>query len=131
MEKRTAEIIMTLKGHHEFGEFDTRTELLAAYMSDRCDCPINIYTDERLFNITKEAVKDYMAGCTGPGQIRVFLYDYFEAHKWYKTELEWWLSALSMVQVRESNGDDTYRYVNGFNDENTTFVKRNEYHKEK
>ena len=129
MEKRTAEIIMTLKSNHEFGAFDTYKELLAAYMSDRCDCPISYYSDEHLFGIVKEAVKDYMSGCTGPGQIRVFLYDYFEAHKWHESELEQWLVALSMVQVRESNGDGTYRYINGFNDENTAFVKKSEYEK--
>ena len=124
MEKRTSEIIMTLKGHHEFGERDTHKQLLAAYMSDRCDYPEKQYTDDMLFGIVKEAVKDYMSGLTNPGQIRVFLYDYFEAHKWYEDELSQWLSALSLVQVREKTGDDEYRYVNGFDDENTAFVKK-------
>lgn len=122
MEKRTSEIIMTLKGNHEFGERDTYKQLLAAYMSDRCDYPEDQYTDEMLFGIVKETVKDYLSGCSGPGYIRAFLDNYFEAHKWHEDELSQWLSALAQVQVREKNGDGTYRYINGFDDENTSNV---------
>lgn len=122
MEKRTAEIVMVLKGHHEYGELDTYRDHLTAYMSDRCDYPADKYTDEMLFGIVQEAVKDYMSGCTGPAQIRCFLYSYFEAHKWHDSELTQWLAALSQVQVKEKNADGTWRYINGFTEENTAFV---------
>lgn len=122
MEKRTAEIIMVLKGNHDLGERDTLKQYLAAYMSDRCDYPENEYTDDMLFGITREAVIDFIRGCYSDGQRAVFLYDYFEAKKWHEDETSCWLSALSQVQVREKLNDGTYSFINGFTEENTTFV---------
>lgn len=121
MEKRTAEIIMVLKGNHDLGEFDTLKQALAGYMSDRCDYPADEYSDEMLFGIVREAVMDYLYTCVDGGQKRAFMYHYFDAHKWHD-DLECWLAALQMVQVREKNKDGSYTYINGFTEENTAFV---------
>ena len=118
MEKRTAEIIMVLKGNHNLGEHDTLKQYLIAYMSNRCYCSKDVYTDELLYSVVKEAIKDTMSHLSSPGQIRAFLYSYFEARMSHD-ELDSWLVALQLMQVRE-NGE----YINGFTEENTKLVRK-------
>jgi len=79
MEKRTANIIMVCKGHHNFGDDLTLKQAVAHYMSKTCACPVEHYTDRALRAIVWEAFMDFMDTCTSP---RGFLYHIKEARYW-------------------------------------------------
>ena len=121
MNKRTLEIISVLKGHHKYETDGTQRSLLVAYMSDVCDCPADVYTDELVLSIMRECVMDYLRTSEQP---HMFMFDMFEAHRYYSRQDEFkqnsnlllsvcLMSALSLVQVA-SDG----KCINGF-DENS------------
>lgn len=116
MEKRTANIIMVCKGHHNFGQDLTLKQAVAHYMSKTCDCPLEVYTDKALRGIVFEAFMDYMSSCTYPREI---LYHIKEARYWCDWSLKEDVDDITAIligfqlcQVRDGNG-----YVNGFTDE--------------
>lgn len=128
MEKRTAEIIMVCKGQHDFGESPTLKQAVIAYMSDRCICPEEAYTDERINEIIWTAALDYLDSMkdTPPS---VFLREAKRAMDLHNNPLvkninridvyEAMCIAFMLAQVME---DD--RYIDGFTEENTQRVHR-------
>ena len=116
MEKRTANIIMVCKGHHNFGKDLTLKQAVAHYMSKTCACPIEAYDERTLRSIVWEAFMDFMSTCTSP---RGFLYHIKEACYWCDwtpreggDDITAILIAFMLCEVRDDNG-----YVNGFTDE--------------
>lgn len=116
MDKRTSNIIMVCKGHHNFGDDLTLKQVVAHYMSKTCDCPVETYTDRVLRSIVWEAFMDFMNTCTSP---RGFLYKIKEALYWCDwtpreniDDITAVLIAFQLCRVRDDNG-----YVNGFTDE--------------
>lgn len=137
MEKRTAEVIMVLKGNHDLrdeapeGITDLGAYLhdLALYLSDDCDCPFSHYEShpDVLDRVVRAAVLDYITSCDN---VRGFLWTYFEAQRLYGTDVyplrvaeyndtQCWCSALAGVSVRDGG-----KYVNGFSEENAVDYKR-------
>lgn len=116
MDKRTANIILACKGHHNFGDDLTLKQAVAHYMSKTCACPVEHYTDRVLRGIVWEAFMDFMNTCDNP---REFLYDIKEARYWCDwspredvDDITAILIAFQLCQVRDDNG-----YVNGFTEE--------------
>ena len=123
MKKRTAEIIMVCKGQHDFGKFSTLKQAVIAYMSDRCICPVEAYTDENLRDIIYEAFMDYLSSCNN---LRAFFYHLKEARYWCDwrpregvDDITAVLIAFQLCCVRDDTG-----YINGFTEENTQRVLR-------
>lgn len=137
MEKRTAEIIMVLKGNHNLREeapedvknLGTYLHDLALYLSDDCWCPFSYCVEhpDCLDSIVQSAVLDYISSCENP---RGFLWHYFDVKRLFGTDIlpireavyndtQCWCAALVAVSVR--NGD---KYINGFTEENTVSYKR-------
>lgn len=111
MDKRTVEIIMMLKGHSKVKPAQTLKESFIRHLSYLYDCPEKYYTDDKLWSVIREAVQDTLSSCSNPGQIKAFMFDYFEARKWNE-ELEAFISALRLIQVREKG-----EFINGFTKE--------------
>lgn len=126
MQKRTAEIIMVCKGNHNFGDFPTLKHAVVAYMSDRCACPVDRYTDHMINSIIWEAALDYIDSFkehlpssflreihrvmdlhNNPLATRINRVDMYEAT----------CIAFQLAQVKNNTG-----YINGFTEENTKFV---------
>jgi len=125
MEKRTAEIIMCLKGNFSpymrkpvsLGQY---YDTVAWYMADRCDTDPKIYTKSDIFRIIREAVKDYISTCDNPAAL---LNDYFSICDFdggIYDECQSWCVALSEVRVWKGE-----EYVNGFDEQLVRFVNPN------
>ena len=116
MDKRTAEIIMVIKGNHNYPTTN-RYEAVKQYMADKCECPLEAYTDYEMFRIIGETARDYNSTANDP---HVFMYcflDYIRLLYAEKPEIvkavSWGLmSALSLTQVRNHK-----EYINGFSEE--------------
>ena len=123
MEKRTAEIIMVCKGQHDFGKFPTLKQAVIAYMSDRCCCPVEEYTDKNLRGIIYDAFMDYMFSCANS---REFLYHIKEALYWCDWSPREGMDDITAVLIgfQLCNIRDDTGYINGFSDENTQRVCR-------
>ena len=111
MEKRTVEMILILKGHSKIKYANTLKQSFVKFLAYLFDNPEYYYPDSVLSYIVQDAVKDALSSCSDPGQIRAFMFNYFEARKWHD-ELEAFISALQQMQVK--NGE---QYINGFTKE--------------
>ena len=116
MEKRTADIIMIVKGNwHKHLNFVKRKklygydELIAAYMSETCGCPMDRYDYNTLFRIIEQVLIDYSSTCTKKSEL---LFNYFNNNTFTFDEFDKWCNALSFVTVK--SGDE---YINGFTEE--------------
>lgn len=126
MEKRTAEIIMVCKGQHDFGEFDTLKQAVAAYMSNRCLTPVERYTDAMLNEIIWTAALDYIDGMKDypPSS---FLHDVKRAFDLHNNPISHSISRIDMYEamcIAFQLADVWHNgaYINGFTEENTSFV---------
>lgn len=126
MQQRTAEIIMVCKGQHDFGRFATFKDAIAAYMSDRCACPITAYTDDIINDIILAAAMDLVDQMKKPS---VLLWQAQQVMRRHNNPLvqninrvdifEALCGAFQLMQVRDDTG-----YINGFTEENTQFVHK-------
>lgn len=121
MELRTSNIILICKGRHTYGDVDSKTAI-KKYMAETCACEEMWYDDNTLLDIIKTVVLDYIKVAERPSS---FLFDYFEAQKWYIDPIKAWCSALRMIKVRNYSDDGTYRYVNGFTDKTIEVINEN------
>lgn len=129
MEKRTAEIIMICKGHHEYGKDLNYKQAIAAFLSDQCLCPIEYYTDDVINQIIWNAAIDYINSFKvhRPGSFLQYAKEVFDRHNdpmmnnvLNKIDMyEAICIAFHMAQVRDDNG-----FINGFTKENTQFVRK-------
>ena len=129
MDKRTSEIIMICKGNHDYGENLNHKEAIAAYLSDRCMCPIEEYADGRIVNdVIWDAALDYIDSMKEhrPSSFLRSVMDSYNLHNNpfidKKHNIDWYeavCGAFSVAQVRK-NGE----YINGFTEENTEFVHK-------
>ena len=69
MDQRTCNIIMCCKNHCKLpkGKDQDKLTAVAAYMSEECGCPIEIYTGATMESIMKDALFDYINGARNPG----------------------------------------------------------------
>lgn len=128
MDKRTAEIIMVCKGQHDFGKFDTLKQAVAAYMSDRCWYPVELYTDEMINDIIWSAAMNLLDHMKKPSML---LWKVQQVMRLHNNPLvkninrvdiyEALCGAFQLVSVRDENG-----YINGFTEENTRFVYKSD-----
>lgn len=121
MELRTSNIILICKGRHTYGDVDSKTAI-KKYMAETCACEEMWYDDNTLLDIIKTVVLDYIKVAERPNS---FLFDYFEAQKWYIDPIKAWCSALRMIKVRNYSDDGTYKYVNGFTDKTIDVINEN------
>lgn len=126
MKKRTAEIIMVCKGQHDFGEFDTFKQAVAAYMSDRCLTPVERYTDAMLNEIIWTTALDYIDGMRDypPSS---FFYDAKRAFDLHNNPFSHSIRRIDMyeavcVAFQSADVRHNGEYINGFTEENTGFV---------
>ena len=120
MEKRTEEIIAVCKGRHNFGDGMTFAQSVAAYMSDRCACPIDVYTENVLLGILFEAVYDYIDGADKPSFFLRQIEDSYRLHKLHGGGMiEAICGAFSVTQVRDGEV-----YQNGFTEKSVFFVEK-------
>ena len=91
-------------------------EALKYYMSQICydDLEhINVYSDKLLMAIIEEVVLDFLRNADEGHPVRL-VRDYFEASE-RCVDLDSWISALSLIQVREKNpATGEYEFINGF-----------------
>jgi len=131
MDERTSDIIMLCKNKHEFGK-GTHSEIVAKYMADRCMVPVEYYSDKLINDIILQAAYDYIDGVTEGPPSSFFkqaqrTYDFFNESAEInrgKTPRVTWAEAICMTfantRVKASNG----KYINGFTEENTKFVRK-------
>lgn len=115
MERRTSNIILIVKGNHNYGEEVTEKEAIAKYMSETCSYPEELYTYSMILRIVRDVVLDYIDSCDKSSAL---LWDYFDSI--CKDEIDKWISALKHIQVREGN-----KYINGFNENNIDVISEN------
>lgn len=121
MKLRTSNIIMLCKDRHTYGNVDSKTAI-KKYMAETCACEEKWYDDGCILDIIKTAVLDYINYAERPSS---FLFDYFEAQKWYSDPIEAWCSALRMIKVRNCFEDGTTVCVNGFTEETIDVISEN------
>lgn len=116
MDKRTAEIIMVIKGNHNY-PVTNRYEAIKHYMADRCEFPLTAYTDYEMFRIIGEAARDYNSTTDSPHEFMYCFLDYIRLLYAEKPEIVkaisiGLISALSLTRVRNCGN-----YINGFTEE--------------
>lgn len=125
MEKRTAEIIMVCKGQHDFGKFSSLKQAVAAYMSDRCLCPLDTYTDNVINGIIWDAALDYIDSFKEhlASSFLREIHHIMDMHNNPISRLnridmyEATCITFQLAQIRNKDG-----FINGFTEENTKFV---------
>ena len=124
MQQRTSNIIMIIKGQHNYGDIEPK-DAIKKYMAETCGCEETDYTDYNLMQILSVVVQDYINGCENP---RRFLFDYFDAlMNYYKGDsINAWISALCLSNVRKTNLEtNSFDFVNGFNENNIKVTDEN------
>lgn len=118
LDLRSQNIILICKDNFYYKENENMhpREALKYYMSQICygDLEhIHCYTDKLLMTIVKEVVLDFLRNADEGHPVRL-VRDYFEASERY-VDLDSWISALSLIQVREKNlVTGEYEFINGF-----------------
>lgn len=135
MEKRTAEVIMILKGNHEYKvkyPGKSSAEYIAYYFSDYCQCPVKDYSKELILEILESVALDYLRSVRDLSVLAI----YFESRRTrffrlkngsLKSEvidslIECWATALREIQIKDSSKGDYY-FINGWSEELCQTVK--------
>lgn len=123
MQQRTSNIIMIIKGQHNYGNIEPK-DAIKKYMADTCGCEETDYTDYNLMQILSVVVQDYIHGCENPQH---FLFDYFDAlMNYYKGDsIKAWISALQLSNVKKHDKEGDFVFVNGFNIGNVNVYDEN------
>ena len=103
MTERTFNIIMACKNANRYNVCDSVKE----YMSQECDCEIEVYSEVTLARIMLEAMYDYLDSCDKPS---VFMREFNDIY--YLEQLstaEHIARTFSLVQVRDDGVP-----INGF-----------------
>lgn len=106
MTQRTFNIIRDCKGAL-YPEIENQIDRVRKYMSEECDCPIEVYTDEATENIVVNAMYDYIDTCDRPS---TFLRQVRECMVKDLTLTERICIAFSLTRVRNAEG----KFINGF-----------------
>lgn len=115
---RSQNIILICKNNFYYEENENMhpREALKYYMSQICYGDLEhvyCYSDKLLMSIVKEVVLDFLRNADEGHPVRL-LRDYFEASERY-VDLDSWISALSLIQVKERNPTTgEYEFINGF-----------------
>lgn len=118
LDLRSQNIILICKNNFYYEENENMhpREALKYYMSQICydDLEhIHCYNDKLLKTIVREVVLDFLRNAEKDYTTRL-IYNYFEASERY-ADLDSWISALSLIQVRETNPvTGEYEFINGF-----------------
>ena len=123
MQQRTSNIIMIIKGQHNYGDIEP-IDAIKKYMAETCGCEESDYTLDIIYDVIQSTVLDYIKGSDRPEH---FLFDYFEGLKYYRGDsIKAWISALCLVNVRKTNLEtNSFDFVNGFNENNINVVDEN------
>ena len=115
---RSQNIILICKDNFYYEENENMhpREALKYYMSQICYDDLehtHYYNDKLLMTVVKEVVLDFLRNAEKDHTTRL-IYNYFEASERY-ADLDSWISALSLVQVKEKNPiTGEYEFINGF-----------------
>ena len=118
LDLRSQNIILICKNNFYYEENENMhpREALKYYMSQICYGDLehtHYYNDKLLMTIVKEVVLDFLRNADEGHPVRL-LRDYFEASERY-VDLDSWITALSLIQVREINSTTgEYKFINGF-----------------
>lgn len=118
LDLRSQNIILICKNNFYYEENENMhpREALKYYMSQICYDDLehtHYYNDKLLMTIVKEVVLDFLRNADEGHPVRL-VRDYFEASERY-VDLDSWISALSLIQVREKNPvTGEHEFINGF-----------------
>ena len=118
LDLRSQNIILICKNNFYYEENENMhpREALKYYMSQICYGDLehtHCYNDKLLMTIVKEVVLDFLRNADEGHPVRL-IRDYFEASERY-VDLDSWISALSLIQVREKNPvTGECEFINGF-----------------
>lgn len=118
MEDRTINIILITK---RFGEPSNIKKAIAKYMSEECDCPIEIYTDDVLISILRNAMFDFLHNASRKQDIIAFIREIVDGHQGYDKMIDRIIIAMAMIQVLEKD-EWEYKHLHGWHE--TEFTKR-------
>ena len=129
LDQRTQNIIFVCKGRHNYGSNISMRDAVARYMSDTTGCDIERYSDVTLLSIIKSCILDIMENCS-KDICRRLIFDYFDYDYLHNNELDKWLVALDLMQVKEfvifdeESKTGVHQFLEGFSqdyviDENT------------
>ena len=123
MQLRTSNIIMVIKGNHNYGNIEPK-EAIKKYMAETCGCDEADYNDILLMRILSVVVQDFIETCNKPQR---FLFDYFDALTNYYNgdSIKSWISALQLIQIKEYDKDGDFIFMNGFNISNIRVIDEN------
>ena len=123
MNQRTSNIIMIIKGQHNYGNIEP-IQAIKKYMAETYGYEESDYTLHIIYGIIQSVVLDYIKDADNPQHL---LFDYFEGLKYYKGDsIKAWISALCLVNVRKMNKENTgFEFVNGFNENNINVIDEN------
>lgn len=108
MSDRSVNIILITK---YFNRFEGIKKAIAQYMHEECLSPIQIYSDEILFNIVKDVMFDFFHHTTDKCYIISFVRYIIDCD--YESMLDKILAALSLIRVANVT-DGKVEYINGW-----------------
>jgi len=118
MEDRTINIILITK---RFGEPNNVKKAIAKYMSEECNCPIEIYTDDILISILRNAMYDFLHNASRKQDIIAFIRWIIDECCSYDKMIDRIIIAMSMIQVCEKQ-DWSYVELHGWHE--TAFTRK-------
>lgn len=127
MERRTSNIILIIKGNHNYEENGVKVsskQAIAKYMAETCAIDEKFYDDFIILKIIQSVVLDFIKTADNPESL---LFDYFEAAQRHNT-IESWCTALRRIQIRElidGYYNKGFAFVNGFNEDNIDVISEN------
>lgn len=130
MELRTAEIIMICKGKHTFGKELSSKNAIKAYLSARCNVPIECFKDNSIINneILKATI-DFINGVSygNAGFVLWQAKDILNRHNnglFKDIPMDFYEALCQSFQLLPVKHDG--QYINGFNEINTKIVTEKE-----
>ena len=118
MEDRTINIILITK---RFGKPNNVKKAIAKYMSEECNCPIEVYTDSILMSVLKEAMYDFLHNASRKQDMIAFIRWIIDECRDYYKMIDRIIIAMSMIQVCEKQDWD-YVELHGWHE--TEFTRK-------
>lgn len=119
LSRRTQNIILVIKGNHNYDPEISMRDSVAKYMAETCGCDESDYSDAIIMQIVSNCVMDIMENCS-KDTCRRLMFDYFDCKSYSKNELDRWLIALDLMQIKEcikvdiETNNRMYSFLDGF-----------------
>lgn len=119
LRRRTQNIILVIKGNHTYQLDISMRDSVAKYMAETCGCDESDYSDAIIMQIISNCVMDIMENCS-KDTCRRLMFDYFDSKSYSRNELDRWLIALDLMQIKNyqktnpETGNRVYSFIKGF-----------------